>query len=169
MGNKSFYIFLFIITFCREAKTQTNLVYNGDFELYSACPTSPTYPGNLQIELSLGWYAPTFATPDYYNICGAPIVGVPANGFGFQIPYSGNAYSGILNQNCTQAGSCDGWWVEYIQSKLLSSLIGGRKYHFSCRLALSKFANDYVFWKFGTYFSITPLTSTGNKPFNVTP
>jgi len=55
---KPFYIIIFLLLFCCEAKTQTNLVYNGDFEIYDTCPLNPSTPGDLQIEHCLGWTAP---------------------------------------------------------------------------------------------------------------
>ena len=154
-----------MILFCCEAKTQTNLVYNGDFEIFDTCPANYSQPGDYQIEHCLGWYAPTFATPDYYNICATVNVGVPLNGFGFQVPYSGNAYCGILNQNCTQGGSCDGWWIEYLQSKLNTSLVLGKSYEFSCRIVLSNLFYEYSFWKFGAYFTNTNISKLTAKPF----
>lgn len=161
---KLFYIFLFIILFCCEAKTQTNLVYNGDFELYDTCPTVTTYPGNPQIEHCLGWYAPTYATPDYFNSCAISIVGTPINTFGFQYPFSGNAYCGVFIQNCIQP-SCDGWWIEYIQSKLVSPLIAGNNYEFSFKIVMSDLGFDYAFSRLGAYFTNSKITKITNKPF----
>jgi len=167
--NKAFYIFLFILLFRSEAKTQTNLVYNGDFEIYDTCPNTTSYPGNYQIEHCLGWYAPTYATSDYYNSCASSIVGVPANNFGFQYPYSGNAYCGLYIQNCTQP-SCNGWWVEYIQTKLINPLNNGTRYTFSFKIVGSDYGFDYYFWKLGAYFTKSKITSTTAKPFvNITP
>lgn len=166
---KPFYIFLFFTLFCCEAKTQTNLVYNGDFEIYDTCPTTISTPGNYQIEHCLGWYAPTYATSDYYNKCASWPVGIPVNTFGFQSPYSGNAYTGVLIQNCTQVG-CDGWWVEYVQSKLITPLTAGIEYNFSFNTVGSDHGWEYSFWKLGAYFSNTKIANTTAKPFtNVVP
>jgi len=155
--------------FCCEAKTQTNLVYNGDFEIYDTCPTITSSPGNYQIEHCLGWYSPTYATSDYYNSCAVAIVEVPQNGFGFQIPFLGNAYCGILNQYCSQP-SCDGWWVEYIQSKLNIPLVKGINYIFSCRIVLSDIAHEYAMSKFGALFTNNQISKIDAKPFtNITP
>lgn len=143
---------------------QQNLVYNGDFEIYDTCPNTTSYPGNYQIEHCLGWYAPTYATSDYYNSCASSIVSVPTNNFGFQYPYSGNAYCGLLIQNCTQAG-CDGWWVEYIQSRLVQPLIAGKTYNFSYKIVGSDYGFDYYFWKLGAAFTDTKVLSATAKPF----
>ena len=81
------------------SSAQSNLIYNGDFELYDTCPTFPSNPTDYQIETCLGWKAPTYATSDYLNSCApSTSVGVPQNGFGYQVPYSGNAYCGVLVQ-----------------------------------------------------------------------
>lgn len=168
-GNKPFYIFLLLLCFCCETKSQTNLVYNGDFEIYDTCPSSVTSPLDLQIEHCSGWYAPTYATPDYYNTCATSIVSVPKNGFGFQYAYSGNAYCGCYIQNCTQP-SCNGWWVEYIQSKLNKPLVAGTNYDFSFKVVISDIGVDYYFWKIGALFTNSKVTKTTNKPFtNVAP
>jgi gliding motility-associated-like protein len=167
--NKSFYIFLILILFCYEAKTQTNLVYNGDFEIYDTCPTTISSPTSQQLQHCLGWYSPTFATSDYYNACATSIVGVPKNNFGFQYPYSGNAYCGILLQNCTKPG-CDGWWMEYLQSRLTTSLVTGKTYDFNCKVVLSTADWDFSFAKFGAYFTSTNISKPTGKPFiNVSP
>jgi gliding motility-associated-like protein len=166
---KPFYIFLFILLFCCEAKTQTNLVYNGDFEIFDTCPTITSYPGNYQIRHCLGWYEPSYATPDYYNTCAPSIVSVPKNNFGFQYPSSGNAYCGILIQFCSQP-SCNGWWVEYIQSKLNSPLVSGTNYEFSYKIVGSDLGFDYYFWKLGAFFSQSMIANTTAKPFtNIAP
>lgn len=150
--------------FCCETKTQTNLIYNGDFEIYDTCPTITSYPGNYQIEHCLGWYAPTYATSDYYNSCATSIVGVPKNTFGYQVPYSGNAYCGVLIQDCSQP-SCNGWWVEYIQSKLSSPLTAGIEYGFSFKVVGSNIGFDYYFQKLGALFTINKINNITAKPF----
>jgi gliding motility-associated-like protein len=166
--NKPFYIVLFILssTFC---VAQANLVYNGDFELYDTCPVFPSSPGNYQIETCLGWKAPTYATSDYFNIC-APVttsVGVPINGFGYQLPYSGNAYCGGFVQYYAQSPNPveNGWWVEYVQSRLIFPLKAGYEYEFACKIVLSTNDWDYAFWRFGANFSQSPISRSDAKPF----
>ena len=73
-----------MMLFCCEAKTQTNLVYNGDFEIYDTCPKNISTPGDLQIEHCLAWTAPTkLGTSDYFNVCNNSTLnkfaGVPKN------------------------------------------------------------------------------------------
>ena len=146
---------------------QTNLIYNGDFELYDTCPTFPSSPSDYQLETCLGWFVPTYATSDYFNSCASgTLVGVPNNTFGYQLPYSGNAYCGGLVQYYAQGIPVDnGWWVEYIQSKLLTPLKTGYEYEFSCRVVQSDWFHDYAFWKFGAYFSQYAISKPDAKPF----
>lgn len=168
--NKSFFIlfYVFLLSFQKQISiAQTNLIYNGDFELYDSCPTSTSSPGDDQVTHCTGWYNPTYATSDYYNACNSWPVGFPANALGYQYPYSGNAYCGVLVQYYAQSSipSDNGWWVEYIQSKLIAPLKSGYEYEFSCRVVLSTNDWDYTFWKFGAYFSQSPMTKGDSKPF----
>ncbi|MDQ3048331.1 MAG: gliding motility-associated C-terminal domain-containing protein [Bacteroidota bacterium] len=167
--NKPFYIlfFGFFLLFQIEnecACAQTNLIYNGDFELYDTCPVIVSQPGDPQLETCLGWKIPTYATSDYFNTCALSIVGVPSNTFGYQIPYSGNAYCGAFVQRGGPPVSTYGWWVEYIQSKLVSPLKAGFEYEFSVQVVLSDI-NEYAYWKFGAYFSQSPISRSDAKPF----
>lgn len=119
--------------FCFQAKTQPNLVYNGDFELYSSCPIE--FSSHLflpfEIEKCLGWAAPTFGTSDYFNVC-APSgnVDIPNNFFGVQNPYSGNGYCGLYAFMVVDPSGCLGdrlWW-EYIQGQFIQPLLAGHTY-----------------------------------------
>src|SRR5688572_12047639 len=88
----------FVILFCYfvNLKGQTNLVYNGDFETYSACPTFVSQLGNCT-----GWYQ-TIIDVDYINNCAPDMinssdrdydkVGIPNNFFGYSYANSGDAY-----------------------------------------------------------------------------
>jgi OOP family OmpA-OmpF porin len=138
-GNKTFYIFLFFILFCCEAKTQTNLVYNGDFELYDTCPLYESGPFDLQIEHCLGWTVATWGTSDYFNTCNNSIgfhnVGIPSNLIGYQYGFNGNGYTGgffyyLFYQSLVQ-------YREYIQGTLTNALQIGKKYKFSLQLSLA--------------------------------
>ena len=125
--NKPFYIFLFAILFCCEAKTQTNLVYNGDFELYDTCP--PMQSGNATtmnyIKYCLGWDTPTQASSDYFNTCSTnTLSGIPKNYGGFQYPYNGNAYVGLYA--LIDFSPCQ--YREYIQTKLVQPLEKNKTY-----------------------------------------
>jgi len=167
--NKSFYILLFILA-SAFTKAQTNLVYNGDFEMYDTCPVIVSQPGDPQLETCLGWKSPTEATSDYYNVCATSIVGVPANGFGYQYPYSGNAYCGIFIEYVAPPYSTYGYWFEYLQGGITNPLKSGYEYEFSCRVVMCDLGVDYALSKFGAAFTSNAISKTDGKPFSgVTP
>jgi len=125
--NKPFYIFLFVILFCCEAKTQTNLVPNGSFEDTLACPYSQG-----QVTFANHW--DEYASADYYNSCApSPLFSTPFNWAGHQLPKDGNAYVGL---NTYADYIIDG--REYIYCKLKSQLTVGKKYYISFYVCCSK-------------------------------
>lgn len=152
--------------FCCETKSQTNLVYNGDFEIYDTCPISISTPGDYQINHCLGWYCPTIATSDYFNTCANWPVSVPNNTFGYRYPFSGNGYCGILLERSIPPLGTSGWWIEYLQSKLNSSLIAGTQYEFSCKISFSNLLHEFAYWKFGAAFTINPINRNDAKSFS---
>jgi gliding motility-associated-like protein len=114
-------------------QAQTNLVYNGDFEIYDTCPEHISFPWDPELQHCLGWSFANWGTSDYYNTC-APLstyVNVPCNFFGYQQPYSGNAYTGIYSytQNDT--------YREYIQSELSRCLLAGAEYYVEFYVSLA--------------------------------
>lgn len=164
--NKPFYIFLITILFCREAKTQTNLVYNGDFELYSSCPTQVTSPGDPQIKKCLGWSAPTYATSDYFNFCAPLYVGIPANFFGTQWPKSGSAYCGF-HPYSDVTFTLQHWW-EYLQDSLITSLQIGHKYEASFYISWGENQSGLCCKNIGAYISVNrPIDLNLKGPFNL--
>lgn len=168
MNKPVFYIILFLgLAF--KSLAQENLIYNGDFELYDTCPTSVSTVGDYQIEHCLGWYSPSIATSDYFNSCANWPVSIPNNINGKRNPFSGNAYCGVLIENCQYPSHCVGWWIEYLQSKLKEPLKKGHEYEFVCRVALTNLLNEYAFAKFGAYFSSNPISRLDSKPFQVIP
>lgn len=111
---------------------QQNLVYNGDFEMYSSCPTQTSYQGLLEINKCLGWSAPTLGTSDYFNSCANGIWGsngniwVPNNFIGYQNAFNGNGYIGLYSFQNTLITECN--YREYVQTKLIYPLISGKQY-----------------------------------------
>lgn len=151
-----------------SAFAQQNLVYNGDFEIYDTCPSNLSGPGDFQIQYCLGWYAPTKGTSDYYNSCNSGVVSTPDNSFGYQPPFSGVGYLGLIP--VYNDGSGSGFWFEYAQTKLVKPLLSNRKYEFSFYINVANFSNDYSLRNFGAYFSSTPISKNDFKPFNnITP
>lgn len=70
IAKRGFFALLLCLDMTMSA--QQNLIYNGDFELYSTCPTSessPWHAPNYEITKCLGWRPPTYGTSDYFNTC----------------------------------------------------------------------------------------------------
>lgn len=152
---KPLYILFFLIISIGSSKAQT-LIYNGNFEIYDTCPTSESQPGNLQIQNALGWYAPTEATSDYFNICNTTNVSMPTNFMGYQQPYNGVGYAGILLSITDVSAS----WFEYIQTKLNFPLIGGNKYKLTFYVNLGNYST-YAIQNIGAWF--TPNAESSNN------
>ncbi len=165
-GNKPLFIVIFFL-FCWRMSAQQNLVYNGDFELYSSCPTSISTPGNIQMTKCIGWVNPTDATPDYYNVCNNMTgnVGIPYNQTGFQFAKSGNGYMGII------PFEYDGvtYWYEYIQGVLTQTLKQNKYYSVSFYVVLADGYADVALRNIGAYFSSNSFTVTGSQKLNLVP
>lgn len=139
-----------------------NLVPNGDFEQYSACPTNYS-----QLDSALYWINPANGglggTPDYYNQCATQYMGVPDNDKGFQAANSGVAYAGLyLYQKFST-------WHEFIQVPLTSALISNTSYHFEMYVNVADSAY-YTSPSIGVYFSDTQVSGVNNAlPLPFTP
>lgn len=157
--NKPFYIIIFLLLFCCEAKTQTNLVPNPGFEFYTQCPTDL-----YQTNKAYPWYDPTYASSDYYNICASGTdASVPNNYLGYQIPHQGNGYCGFNG-----IATCPDWCAEYIATPLLQPLQAGKGYCVSFWLNLADSvctANNMI----GAYFDDDSISNFGATLLNVMP
>ena len=128
--------------------SQSNLVPNPGFELYSSCPTNAS-----QITNALPWFQPYLgvSSTDYFNVCSSnSVVQVPNNYFGHQPARTGNGYAGF------------GAWSEtmdireYLEVELIDSLIQGTGYCVSFYVSLPEqfhYACDGV----GAYFSTNAI------------
>jgi gliding motility-associated-like protein len=148
-----------------------NLVYNGDFEIYDTCPQHESWPWDYQIEHCLGWYSPTYATPDYFNTCANhwPFeVYVPNNWAGIQIAYSGNGYLGFYAFGCYDSCGTLVQWREYVQSELLTPLIAGKKYYFRFYVSLAD-RSELAASKLGALFSVDKNLRNDSKPLQFNP
>lgn len=135
--------------------SQLNLVSNLSFENLLACPSTLG-----EINLSQDWFDPTNASSDLFNSCNSNTTGcsVPYNLMGFQIPFTGEGYAGII----TYRESNDNY-REYISTKLNSKLIKGKKYKVSFRVSLAdscQFATNNI----GFSFSEDTLTGSIFNP-----
>ncbi len=148
---------------------QLNLVPNGSFEEYDTCPTTYTTPSNPQIQLCKHWYAPTEGTSDYLNTCADPLSypSVPANLMGYQYPYDGNGYVGILALYA-DSQVINNNYREYVQTKLTSNLIPNQEYYlefYVCRGEKNGFAIDRI----GALFTTYPISRNDAQPIIATP
>jgi len=144
----SFFIFLGCVTHAQ------NLVPNNSFENYVSCPN-----GLGEIIDAVSWTNPTWSTPDYYNSC-APInsgCSVPSNAGGYHMAFTGNAYAGLITYSAIFPNSRD-----YIQVKLLDSLILGKEYCISYYVSLSKIV-QLAANGFSAYLSTYPVASANQN------
>ena len=113
-------ILLLCLLFSLNLKSQ---ILNGDFEEYSSCPTGFSTPFDNQLNHCENWYFPTDGTSDYFNTCAMPCSlpmdcwGIPANYFGYQWPFEGNAYAGVGTYDV------DVWAREFLGTELSTELI----------------------------------------------
>ena len=154
---------------------QQNLVVNGDFEEYSSCPQSESYPlqNPKEIEKCIGWKPATFGTSDYFNTCATnPIISVPTNALGEQQPFNGAGYLGGLFASYGGGAGDDGYsgimWWEYIQGHLTIPLEQGHMYKFSMEISLSD-GSDLMITEMGVYFSNSPISSPNTAALNISP
>jgi len=160
--------------FCCETKGQTNLVYNGDFEIYDTCVTNISTPGDLQIEHCLGWTAPTkLGTSDYFNVCNnatfAHQAGIPKNNLGYQPAYNGNGYCGFLASIVDSSGGQPYIYREYVQTKLTQFLEKNKSYNFSFYVSNCGESTTHSLMKIGALFSSNSYTANNYAPIIVTP
>lgn len=132
---------------------QNNLILNGSFENVNGCPWVDVINDGYLFYCT----NPANYTPDYFNLCytnlGFPysVMGIPSNSRGYQMPRTGNAYTGIdLWEKNTSAR-------EYIQLKFTDTLKQGHHYAFICFVSMAnKFR--YATANFGAYFSVDSVS-----------
>ncbi len=105
-----------------------NMVYNPSFEEYRDCPQHIEALGVMQ-EVD-AWWQPTAGSSDYFNSCGGRECSVPLNKLGSQSARSGEAYCGIY---CSRDQ-----YREYLQTRLKTPLIAGKRYRISFWVSLSE-------------------------------
>ncbi len=124
--NKPFYIFLFLIAFCCEAKTQTEYITNGSFEQIDSCNGCIANLGFDIFEWSgcKGWSNPIYSSSDLWCTNGKTCTLQPPNiGLGFQYPKTGNNMAAFFISDPFILN-----YREYVQNKLVQSLQIGKNY-----------------------------------------
>lgn len=157
--------------FCCKAKTQTNLLLNGDFEDYSSCPTDVSNPSQpiKEIEKCIGWKAPTYGTSDYFNSCSSsPFVGIPNNLGGYQQAFSGDGYLGGYFTSYTSGFDTTNFWWEYVQGQFIQPLEASKVYSIKFYVSLAEYS-DLLIKEFGAYISPNAISNPTPANLQVTP
>jgi hypothetical protein len=122
---------LYLLVISSNSSAQTNLVPNPSFEDYFNLNAN----GNLLENFIYSWnggrgYLHVNRSDPYYS--------VPANGFGYQYPHTGNAYCGVYTylKNSYPIR-------HYVQTKLTSNLLNGKKYKVSFYVSLGDTLHAY--------------------------
>jgi hypothetical protein len=124
-----------------------NLVLNGNFEDTLNCPTRAH-----DFKALTNWINPSSGTPNFFHKCDTEFnseIGVPINWLGYQQPRSGSGYLGIYLRHTK--GHI---YREYIEGKLLNTLVANNCYHFEMFINLGnrcRYTTDNI----GIYFSDT--------------
>jgi hypothetical protein len=161
MKRISIYI---LLCFSFVIRAQVNLVPNPSFEVHSFCPQDA---GTL--EYATGWFNPNVATPDLFDTCfnfstaWSEFMDVPQNYAGNQTPIHGSSYAGLI-------AYYDSLFVyrEYLEAKLISSLMANQKYFISFYVNLSDSSQQSVDM-FGCYFSNDSVESQDALPLSYIP
>ncbi|MBP6334525.1 MAG: T9SS type A sorting domain-containing protein [Bacteroidia bacterium] len=139
------------------------LIPNGSFENYSACPTQFG-----QLSRAIGWINPSIGgitnpgSPDFLHSCDTiNNAGVPLNSVGYQFPHTGDGYAGIALWSPV-AGLEN--FREYLECPIDTILEAGQCYHFKMYVNLAnnvKFTTDAI----GVYFSDTAIVDITDNYF----
>ncbi len=90
MRSRIFTLFSFSLCICGGLTAQ-NLISNGGFEEFSACPSKIVSFSEILDEVSL----PTSSSGDYFNTCGTKDFSAPENFRGVQEAAEGKGYTGL--------------------------------------------------------------------------
>ncbi|MBK9729839.1 MAG: T9SS type A sorting domain-containing protein [Chitinophagaceae bacterium] len=125
---KSFLPFPFFFLLLGICQAQ-NLVPNGSFEEYDACPTGINQVDTCKYWFPFGGIYGVPGSPDYFNVCALSIASIPDNAFGTQPAYEGNAYMGLYTFEYSYG------YREYIGTSLLDTMQPGKHYSVSMRIS----------------------------------
>jgi hypothetical protein len=148
MKTVIYLVAIFSFFYISQAKSQTNLVPNNAFEIFTICPQFIGPPPKLNIP---PWVDMTPNRASYFNICANNtayyIFGVPSNFLGgtqskmnYQKARSGNGYTAFVSLN-TPITKGYGSKRSYQSVNLTDTLQKGRKYLCKFFVALSDGAN----------------------------
>jgi gliding motility-associated-like protein len=172
-GNKSFYIFLFFILFCCEAKTQTEYITNGSFEQIDSCNGCIANLGFDIFEWSgcKGWSNPIYSSSDLWctngKVCGVQ----PPSLLGYyQYPRTGNNLAGFYIGFQSYYN-----YREYLQNQLSKTFTNGVNYEISFHVSsnagscnISEIGLKFYSSKFSDLSKLQLTPITGNISADVT-
>lgn len=152
---------ILLVIFTGLVLNAQNLVPNGDFELFSSCPS--TYG---ELDKAVPWNKPNAGSTDYFNNCAPSTspVSVPVNyGGGYQVARSGGGYVGFTTYKASYPD-----YREYLQVELQSPLKNSTCYYFEMFLNKknsARFATDRI----GAHIRSGAKISLSSTNLNVTP
>jgi OOP family OmpA-OmpF porin len=131
--NLRLYFILSVVVGLQPVLMGQNLVPNGSFEDYAACPGSYSLsPAEFRV---ISWRSINTASPDYFNTCSKGEASVPYNWAGVSDAYEGYGYAGIYTW---MKGDKD--YREYLHCKLSEPLMKDSMYHIEFRYKLSSYS-----------------------------
>jgi PKD repeat protein len=164
--HKSIPVLILLWLFFPQESNGQNLVSNEGFETFSTCPNTAS-----QLPFAVGWNT-SANSPDYFHVCAGngTTADVPDNICGFQQPYAGDGYIGIL---CY--GSFSSSYInnirEYATGTLTSPLVVGATYSVTFNVVLmnmSSHKTDHLGAKFTTTYEVGMPTTNSAHVFSTT-
>lgn len=159
---KKIIVIVVLFAFSVNIISAQNIIPNGSFETYTACPVSINSGSPDEVAKATGWYR-IKQTPDYFNSCASStVVGIPSNFFGFQTPASGNAYMGLWAYD---SGTSN--FREFIAAKLTNTLSIGQKYFLKITISNAEgYDSNCGIDKVGMRFSSVKHLTSAPPPIN---
>lgn len=136
-----------LVVWLPGAASAQNLVPNGGFETFRACP-------RLQNSLAdaTPWFNPNLATPDFYHTCSGLLQAA-------QTPRSGQGFAGLY---------LDQGFAEYLAVPLSKPLVADACYYFEMYVS-AEIPGKFLPRNLGAYFSEAPLKGTNIGLLNADP
>jgi outer membrane protein OmpA-like peptidoglycan-associated protein len=145
------------LTFCKAQ----NLVPNGSFEEYTACPgTFSQSPSEFR---ATSWHTVSLGTPDHFHSCSDGEADVPYNWAGKSEAYEGKGYAGIYLWM-----EDENEYREYLQCQLLQPLTKDSTYRIVFQYKLSSYSK-FSIDRIGLVFTDTTLKMRYNHAIFRTP
>ena len=125
MSRKAWALAVLAIAFRHPCSAQ-NLVPNGSFEEYIACPPNFSF-----LDYAVGWRT-EFLSPDLYHACHTgTAAGVPHNTCGYQYPATGQGYAGLITYD-----SGNPYFREVMSTELLAAVVPSVPVFLSMKVAV---------------------------------